>query len=82
MSDDELRRCKTKCSKCKSRDLVIKELGTSCIYHYCNAGLIDESESYTSMTADGGRVEAECSKCGHEWRVRGAATLHGVLEDL
>lgn len=68
-----MRISRIRCPKCKSKDLVLKEfIVCSGSFKQVN-GVIDE-EGYNNP-GEYFRVDAECSKCGHRWKVKRAIQI-------
>lgn len=69
---------RVRCPKCRSRDLELTEVGYWTSSWIVIKGRTVRKEGYHEP---GGmdRVDAECRKCKHLWRVRGAIQITDVL---
>jgi predicted nucleic-acid-binding Zn-ribbon protein len=71
---------KVKCPKCKSANINLIEVwsGATITWEVAD-GKFDRN--YGNLeSGDPYKVEAKCSNCGHQWRVRGAIQITDIID--
>jgi phage FluMu protein Com len=81
MSDVEMVTTKVRCPKCKSSDLLLREIGTWTSQFVVTDGRFDrKAGQHEPESID--RLEAKCRRCAHTWKVRDAFQIdHAVVEN-
>jgi len=75
-----MKEVKLKCPKCKkNEDISLQEAVVGFIDHSIQDGDLIIGSNSDAALGYGGRIDAVCEACGHEWRLRG---VRGGIEDL
>lgn len=69
---------KVRCPKCKSKDLILVEVGTWSSEFKVTCGKFDRQEGFHEPGSVD-RLEATCSSCKHQWKVRGAGQIDDAV---
>ena len=75
-----MKEVKLKCPKCKSNeDISLRESVGGFIDHSITDGELFITQNTYAALGYGGRIDATCEICGHQWTLRG---VKGGIEDL
>jgi len=74
----EIVKTKVSCPKCKSKDLLLYEIGTWTSEFKVNGGKFDRGEGFHEPGSVD-RLEAKCSNCLHHWKVRAASQIDDAI---
>lgn len=75
----DVARTRLRCPRCRSRDLLLMEIGTWWTAFQVKNGSFDRKGYHEPGEIF--RLVAECTGCGHEWKVRGAIQITDICEE-